>query len=173
MSFKQSSAKMYEINDDNNNDYFNSRYRTQSTSYLVLNDSTSVKSLSPKQNRSETASAASSPIASSSSKINTSSQLRISSPNPKTSISSSPDDRFVMTIIRSPSTSSQRILSMEPVGPTVMNEELSNNKFFKSKVTAALNHMKYRWVVKMRPNFRTNESPIYLLGKMYNGKEGQ
>ena len=28
------------------------------------------------------------------------------------------------------------------------------------------------WVVKMRPNFRTNESPIYLLGKMYNGKEG-
>ncbi|CAF1551485.1 unnamed protein product [Rotaria magnacalcarata] len=171
MSFKQSSAKMYEINDDNNNDYFNSRYRTQSTSYLVLNDSTSVKSLSPKQNRSETASAASSPIASSSSKINTSSQLRISSPNPKTSISSSPDDRFVMTIIRSPSTSSQRILSMEPVGPTVMNEELSNNKFFKSKVTAALNHMKYRWVVKMRPNFRTNESPIYLLGKMYNGKE--
>jgi len=25
----------------------------------------------------------------------------------------------------------------------------------------------------MRPTFRTNESPICLLGKMYNGKEGQ
>ncbi len=24
----------------------------------------------------------------------------------------------------------------------------------------------------MRPNFRTNESPIYFLGKMYNGKDG-
>lgn len=27
--------------------------------------------------------------------------------------------------------------------------------------------------MKIRPNFRTNESPIYLLGKMYNGKEGR
>ena len=29
------------------------------------------------------------------------------------------------------------------------------------------------WAVRMRPNFRTNESPIYLLGKMYNGKDGK
>lgn len=25
----------------------------------------------------------------------------------------------------------------------------------------------------MRPNFRTNESPIYFLGKIYNGKQGK
>jgi len=25
----------------------------------------------------------------------------------------------------------------------------------------------------MQPNFRTNESPIYFLGKAYNGKEGK
>lgn len=25
----------------------------------------------------------------------------------------------------------------------------------------------------MRPNFRTNESPIYFLGRAYNGKEGK
>lgn len=29
------------------------------------------------------------------------------------------------------------------------------------------------WVVRMRPNFRTNESPIYFLGKIYNGKDGK
>lgn len=29
------------------------------------------------------------------------------------------------------------------------------------------------WVVRMRPNFRTNESPIYFLGNVYNGKEGK
>ncbi|CAF2411983.1 unnamed protein product [Rotaria sp. Silwood2] len=162
---------MFDIRDDNTNNYFNSRYRTQSSSHLLSPDLVCVKPMSPQQDRSPGLSTTSF-AASNSPKANSSSFLKISSPNHKTSSSPSPEDRFVMTIIRSPSTSSQRILSTEPSGPTTTNEEFSNNnKFFKSKVTAALNHMKYRWVVKMRPNFRTNDSPICLLGKTYNGKE--
>ncbi|CAF0977220.1 unnamed protein product [Rotaria sp. Silwood1] len=160
---------MFDIHDDNTNEYFNSRYRTQSTSHLISPDLACAKPMSPQQDRSPTLSSKSSFGTSSTSKINSSSFLKISSPNHKINNSPSPEDRFVMTIIRSPSTSSQRILSTEPSGPTITNEELSNNnKFFKSKVTAALNHMKYRWVVKMRPNFRTNDSPIYLLETTYD-----
>ncbi|CAF0787181.1 unnamed protein product [Rotaria sordida] len=163
---------MFEIHDDNTNDYFNSRHRTQSSSHLRSPDLVSVKPMSPQQDRSSQLSATSSLTTSNISKTNSSPFLRISTPIQKTNSSPPSDDRFVMTIIRSPSTSSQRILSTEPIGPIITNEESSNNnKFFKSKVTAALNHMKYRWGVRIRPNFRTNESPIYFLGKIYNGKE--
>jgi hypothetical protein len=57
-----------------------------------------------------------------------------------------------MTIIKSPSSNSQRIsstsssdLSITAPPTTVTNEDITNNgKFFKNKVTAAFNHMKYR-----------------------------
>jgi cysteine protease ATG4 len=163
-------TKMFENNnnnddDDDNNidDYCNLRYRAQSTSHLLSPDSATIKSVS-------STSSTSSLTPGNSPKTNLSSFLKISSP--KTHSPPSSENGFLMTIVRNPSTNSQRIQSNEPVGTPVTNEELSNNnKFFKSKMTAALNHMKYRWVVKMRPNFRTNESPIYFLGKAYNGKE--
>ncbi|CAF1114630.1 unnamed protein product [Adineta steineri] len=174
---------MFDDNNDDNatNSFFNPRYRAQSAAHLLSPDSataTTTATNSPKQDRSLMSSSDSSPSYSftttNSPKTNLSSFLKVSSPTRKPNNSSPSDEQFVMTIIRSPSTSSQRILQTnEPVGTTVVNEELanSNNKFLKSKVTAALNHMKYRWVVKMRPNFRTNETPIYLLGKKYNGRE--
>jgi hypothetical protein len=59
-----------------------------------------------------------------------------------------------MTIIKSPSINSQRqssnsvndLATTTTTSPSIiMNEDVSNNgKFFKSKVTAAFNHMKYR-----------------------------
>jgi hypothetical protein len=57
-----------------------------------------------------------------------------------------------MTIIKSPSINSQRIsstsssdLSTTTPSAAIANEDISNNgKFFKNKVTAAFNHMKYR-----------------------------
>ncbi|CAF0784431.1 unnamed protein product [Didymodactylos carnosus] len=95
------------------------------------------------------------------------------------------ESRFVMTLMKSPSsspnTATQRAYnSCNEIGSGLNENESGdngnstsngNNKFFKSKVTAALNHMKYRWAVRMRPNFRNNESPIYLLGRKYNGKD--
>jgi hypothetical protein len=135
--------------DENENGFFSTRCRTQSTSHLLSPDSASIKSSSPKQDRSTTPSTGSSTtslVAGNSPKPNVSSFLQISSPNRKPSNSPPSEDRFVMTIIRSPSTSSPRLQPNEPpVGMTQTNEDLSNNnKFFKSKVTAALNHMKYR-----------------------------
>lgn len=132
---------MLDINDDSSDDYFNHRYRAQSTSHLLSNDSNSSKSVSPKPDRSQTSLI--------NSKKDTPSFLKISSTSCKTLSSSPTEDRFVMTIIRSPSTSSQsRMLSTDSATtptPTPTHEESSNNsKFFKSKVTAALNHMKYR-----------------------------
>jgi hypothetical protein len=148
MFFKSSKTKMFDNNDENGNNDFNPRNRAQSTSHLLSPDYGSMKSISPKQDRSTTpssASSTSSPATGNSPKTNASSYLKFSSPNHKASSSSPPEDHFVMTIIRSPSTSSQRMQANEPVGATQTNEELSNNnKYFKSKVTAALNHMKYR-----------------------------
>jgi hypothetical protein len=148
MFFKPSKTNMFESNDEHTNGYFNPRYRAQSALHLLSPDSASNKSPLPKQDRSttpSTASSTSSLATSSSPKTSLSSFLRISSPNRKESSSPPSDDRFIMTIIRSPSTSSQRMQAIEPVGTTVADGELSNsNKFFKSKVTAAFNHMKYR-----------------------------
>jgi len=139
---------MYENNDDNTDDYFNPPYRTQSSLRLLPPDSVTIKPVSQRQDLSPTPSSISSSASSlttgNSSKTNLSSFLKISSPNHKANSSSAPENHFLMTIIRSPSTSSQRTQSNESTGTTVTNEELSNNKFFKNKVTAALNHMKYR-----------------------------
>ncbi len=130
-------------NDDDNNiidDYFNLRSRAQSTSHLLSPDSATIKSVSPTPS---STSSTSSLVQGNSPKTNLSSFLKVSSPNHKSNNSPpSPENGLLMTIIRSPSTNSQRIPSNEA---TVINEELSNNnKFFKSKMTAALNHMKYR-----------------------------
>jgi hypothetical protein len=142
---------MFENNGENTDDYFTPRHRAQSTSRLLPPDSTISKPVSSRQDQSSTPSS-SSPSSSTSSlatgntsKINFSSFLKISSPNHKSNNSPPAEESFVMTIIRSPSTSSQRTQSNEPVGTTITNEELANNNnFFKNKVTAALNHMKYR-----------------------------
>jgi hypothetical protein len=133
-----------ENNDENTDDYFDSRPRTQSTSLLLPPDSVMIRPGSPRQDRSPSPS--SSPLFTGNSpKTNLSSFLKISSPNPKTNNSPPLEERFLMTVIRSPSSNSQRIQSNEPSGATITNEELSNNnKFFKNKMTAALNHMKYR-----------------------------
>jgi len=178
---------MFEIADpdDGINDDDSPRSRTHSNSHLLVPDRSFGQTSSPSSKNERSSPSPTSSTSSLSTKSNLSSFLKISSPNrTKVPNSSSSDDRFVMTIIRSPSSSSQRPppspSSIEPVMITpplaaaaaASNEDPSNNnKFFKSKVTAALNHMKYRWAVKIRPNFRTNESPIFLLGKVYNGKE--
>jgi hypothetical protein len=161
------------MTEENSNSHSNLRYKAQSASQLLSPD-LSIISSTPSP-----ASSTSSLATSNSPKTNLSSFLKIPSPNRKTTITQSTEDRFIMTIIKSPSINSQRQSSNSvndlatTTSPSIiMNEDVSNNgKFFKSKVTAAFNHMKYRWVVRMRPNFRTNESPIYFLGKMYNGKE--
>ncbi len=148
MSDKSLKTKMFENNDDNTDDFINLQHRIQSTSHRLAPDSAIIRPVSPKQDRSPTpslASSTSSLATCNSPKTNISSFLKISSPLHKTNSSPPSDDRLVMTIIRSPSTSSQRIQSNESSGPTITNEELANNnKFFKNKVTAALNHMKYR-----------------------------
>ncbi|UJR21316.1 hypothetical protein I4U23_024407 [Adineta vaga] len=174
MFFKSTKTKMFNGDDDHTHSFINPRHRAQSAIHLLTPDTANTRSTSSKPDRCLTPSSTSSTsslTASSSPKTNFS-FLKVSSSNRKGSGSPPPDDRFLMTIIKSPSSNTQRIQNNEPVGTTVVNEELSsNNRFLKSKVTAALNHMKYRWVVKIRPNFRTNESPIYLLGKKYNGRE--
>ncbi|CAF0875162.1 unnamed protein product [Adineta ricciae] len=164
---------MLNSEDDRIFSFINPRHRARSATHLLTPDMANARSTSSNQDRSLTPSSTSSSVVSSSPKPTSSSFLKVSMPNGSSNSSpSSSDDLFVMTIIKSPSISSQRTQTNEPVGPTVVNEELSsNNKFLKSKVTAALNHMKYRWVVKMRPNFRTSETPIYFLGTKYDGRE--
>jgi hypothetical protein len=127
-------------NDDEINDYL-----IQSTSHLLPPDAAIQSSSITREDRSSPI-----PIGSSNTtshiRSSLTSFLKISSPNRRLADSSPNDDRFVMTIIRSPSTGSQRPLpTNEPIVSSIANEDLSNsNKFFKSKMTAALNHMKYR-----------------------------
>lgn len=167
---------MFEKQDENADEDSDLRQRAQSTSHLLSPDSASNRSILSRQDRSltpsPTPSSASSSILGSSPKATSVTYFKNAPSTHKPHTSSSPEDGFVMTIIRSPSTSSQRMQSIEPATPPVTNEDLPNNgSFLRNKVTAALNHMKYRWAVRMRPTFRTNESPICLLGKMYSGKE--
>lgn len=133
------------MTDENSNSHFNPKCKAQSTSQLLSPDSIIVKSIS------SAASSTSSLSTTNSSKSNLSSFLKISLPNRKTTNPTSTEDRFVMTIIKSPSIPSQRIqsissndLSISP-SPITTNEDVTNNsKLFKNKVTAAFNHMKYR-----------------------------
>lgn len=165
------------MTEDNSMSHFNPRYKAQSTSQLLSPDMIVIKSIS--SSSPSPSSSTSSLATSTSSKSNFSSFLKISLPNKKSTTTQSSEDRFVMTFIRTPSNNSQRNSTNDltaqtptPLPSPIANEEQSTNgKNLKNKVTAAFNHMKYRWVVRMRPNFRTNESPIYFLGKMYNGKE--
>jgi len=138
------------MTEENSNSHSNLRYKAQSTSQLLSPDSVIVKSISLTPSPS---SSTSSLATSNSSKTNLSSFLKIPLPNRKTTTTQSTEERFVMTIIKSPSINSQRISSISsndlattiPPATTTMNEDVSNNsKFFKSKMTAAFNHMKYR-----------------------------
>ncbi len=143
--------KLFQMTQENSNSHFNLRYKAQSTSQLLSPDSIIVKSISTTPSP---ASSTSSLATSNNSKNNLSSFLKISLPNRKSTSTQPTEDRFVMTIIKSPSINSQRITSNSsndlttttPLPPpTTTNEDVSNNsKFFKSKVTAAFNHMKYR-----------------------------
>ena len=149
MFFKASKTKMLNSEDDRIFSFVNPRHRARSATHLLTPDMASARCTSSHQDRSLTptsTSPSSSLVVSSSPKSTSSSFLKVSVPNGSSNSSpSSSDDLFVMTIIKSPSISSQRTQTNEIVGTTVVNEELSsNNKFLKSKVTAALNHMKYR-----------------------------
>lgn len=149
MSHKFSKTKMLESYDENTDDNFDFRPRTQSTSHLLSPDSVTSRTISSRQDRSltpsPTPSSSSSLILGASPKTTSISFHKNASSNHKTNVAPPPEDGFIMTIIRSPSTSSQRTPSNEPVTPPVANEELSNNgSFLRNKVTAALNHMKYR-----------------------------
>lgn len=148
------------MTEDNSNSHFNPRYKAQSTSQLLSPDSIIVKSITSIPSP---ASSTSSLATSNSSKSNLTSFLKISLPNRKSTNTQPTEDRFIMTIIKSPSIASQRIQSNSSANltaatpslppPTTMNEDVSNNsKFFKNKVTAAFNHMKYRKFKK-----KTNE----------------
>ncbi len=141
------------MTDENSNSHFNPRYKAQSTSELLTPDLVIVKSISSTPSP---ASSTSSLAMSNSPKTNLSSFLKIPLPNRKTPTTpQSTEDRFIMTIIKSPSTNSSRVTSNSsndlltttppPQSTTTTNEDVSNNgKLFKSKVTAAFNHMKYR-----------------------------
>ena len=141
-------SQMIENSTDGLNGYYSPpRHRAQSTIHLLSPDSASAKSVTNRLERStpSPASSTSSLAATNSPKASLSSFLKVSLSNRHVSDSPPPEDRFVMTIIRSPSTSSQRPPQNEPVGtPTASEDPSNNNKFLKSKVTAALNHMKYR-----------------------------
>lgn len=135
------------MTEENSNGHFNPRYKAQSTSQLLSPDSVIVKSVS---STSSPTSSTSSLATSNSPKTSLSSFLKISLSNRKTTTTPPPppsEDHFVMTIIKSPSTNPQRATPNDPIpqSPITTNEDVSNNsKLFKSKVTAAFNHMKYR-----------------------------
>jgi hypothetical protein len=150
------------MTEENSNGHFNPRCKAQSTSQLLSPDSIIVQSISSTPSP---ASSTSSLATSNSSKNNLSSFLKISLPNRKSTVTQTIEDRFIMTIIKSPSVNSQRVSSNSsndlattippsPTTTTTMNEDVSNNsKFFKSKVTAAFNHMKYRKLKDLMSNF--------------------
>lgn len=139
---------MFESQDENVDEDFDLRQRAQSTSHLLLPGSALNRSITSKHDRSLTpspTSSISSINAGNSPKNTTVSYFKNAPTTQKSNSSPSPDDGFIMTIIRSPSTSSQRMQSNESVTPPVTNEESpNNNNFLRNKVTAALNHMKYR-----------------------------
>ena len=132
--------------------HFNPRCKARSTSQLLSPNSVLVQPLVSKSDRSTPHSSTSSLTMSTSSKLSLSSFLKVPLPSRKATVSQSSEDRFVMTIIKSPCNHSPRMpstSSTDLVTPTTMasptsEEVATNNKFFKSKVTAALNHMKYR-----------------------------
>lgn len=134
------------MTDENTNSYFNPRYKAQSTSELLSAEPITVKSISA-------TSSTSSLTTSNSPKNNLSSFLKMSLTNRKTTVSRPTEDRFVMTIIKSPSSNSQRMpsnssndsyITTSSTTATANDDTSNNSKFLKSKVTAALNHMKYR-----------------------------
>lgn len=137
--------------EENSNSHFNPRCKAQSTSHLLSTDSAMIKSLSSSPSP---ASSTSSLATSHSSKSNLSTFLKIPLPSRKSTPTPPVEERFVMTIIRSPSVNSQRLSSnsstdltraISPPPPPTPVEDISNNsKFFKNKMTAAFNHMKYR-----------------------------
>lgn len=133
--------------EDNSTGYFNPRYKAQSTSQLLSPDAVSVKFMS-------STSSTSSLAMPNTAKTHLTSFLKMTLPHRKSPTARPAEDRFVMTIIKSPSPHSQRVSSNSsndiPTTPSsiasiAMNDDLANNsKMFKSKVTAAFNHMKYR-----------------------------
>lgn len=134
------------MSEENSNGHFNLRCKAQSTSQLLSADTVMIKSISSSPSPASSTSSLSS-------KTNLSSFLKIPLPNRKSTTPQPTEDRFVMTIIKSPSSNSQRISSTSsselsittPSTAITTNEDISNNgKFFKNKVTAAFNHMKYR-----------------------------
>jgi hypothetical protein len=150
--FPKPFSNKIQMTEDNSNGHFNPRYKAQSTSQLLSTDSVIVKSISATPSP---ASSTSSLATSNSSKNNFSSFLKIPLPNRKSTLTQSAEDRFVMTIIKSPSTNSQRLASNSStdlatpppsiITTTPMNDDVSNNgKLLKNRVTAAFNHMKYR-----------------------------
>ena len=115
---------------------------------LTLPDPSLFKSASSKQDPSSPSSPSPSTISwpsTNSLPPNVNSFVKISSPNDRTTASPSSENGLLMTLIQSSPSNSQRTPANELGGTSANNEELSNNsKFIKSKVTAALNHMKYR-----------------------------
>ena len=127
--------------ESNSYNHFTPKYKAQSTSQLLLPNSINMK-LIPL-----TSSALSLPMVSSSS----SSSCKFFLSNRKTTITQSSQDRYIMTLIRSPSNHSRHNSSNEfststsSLVTTLSTNDTSNNsKFLKNKVTAAFNHMKYR-----------------------------
>lgn len=143
-------VNMADKTDDFIANYFapHEKVQLQPTLPLTLPDPSLIKSASSKQDRSTPSSPSPSTISWTSANSfppNVNSFVKISSPNDRTTASPSSENGLLMTLIQSSSTNSQRTPANELGGTNANNEELSNNgKFIKSKVTAALNHMKYR-----------------------------
>jgi len=177
--FHKSTTKKGKIKDEQRKSHFNPQYKARSTSQLLSPNAIIHHSISPFKSDRSTPHASTTSLATTSTTSTTTSTrahlaslLKIPLTNRQTVMSQSTEDRFVMTLIKTPIDNTPRTLSSEPIAMSPTTEESpTNGKLFKSRVTAAFNHMKYRWVVRMRPNFRTNESPIYFLGNVYNGKE--
>ena len=148
--FYKSFLRKVSMSEENSNGHFNPKYKAQSTSQLLSTDSVMIKSISATTSPTSSTSSLAIPH---SPKNHFSSFLKIPLSNRKSNLTqSTTEDRFVMTIIKSPSTNSQRIasnssndLTTTPIPSITIHEDTTNNgKVLKNKVTAAFNHMKYR-----------------------------
>lgn len=153
MFHQKSSSKKNKTTDDSLdriNCHFNPQYKARSTSQLLSPNSVIQQSISSKNDRSIPHLSTSSLATPTTAKSNISSFFKNSLSIRKTTISQSTEGRFMMTLIKTSPENASRLPSTnsnETSTPSSANDDFpsnTNNKFFKSKVTAALNHVKYR-----------------------------
>lgn len=143
--------------DHHGKSHFNPQYKARSTSQLLSPNAIIHHSISPLKSDYSTPHASTSSLANSTittptaatvtntAKNNLSSLFKIPLSHRKTTVSQSSEDRYLMTLIKSPVDTTAKISSNEStISSPTTEESPTNGKLFKNKVTAAFNHMKYR-----------------------------